>query len=89
MIDLTTVQCEKPPQPEGVEVTYDSLQYGSTINYKCKPSYTYALEQNGICANSGKWTVSPPTCLRESFHIFIVGLDCDKQSNNFDKLCMV
>ena len=77
------MQCEKPPESEGVEVTYDSLQHGSSIKYQCQPNYTYSPERNGICDDSGAWTISPPTCLRESFHIFIVGLDCDKQSNNF------
>lgn len=74
MLDLTTVQCEKPPQPEGVALTYDSLEYGSVIKYECQANYTYVLERNGICDNSGLWTVSPPDCQRESCHIFITGL---------------
>ena len=74
MLDLTTVQCEKPPQPEGVAVTYDSLEYGSVIKYECQENYTYVLERDGICDNSGLWTLSPPDCQRESCHIFITGL---------------
>ena len=74
MFDVTTVQCDKPPQPEGVAITYDSLEYGSAIRYKCQANYTYEPEINGICDNSGLWTASPPHCQRKSFHIFIVGL---------------
>lgn len=59
---LATVHCEKPPQPEGVIVAYDSLQYGSIIKYKCQNNYTYVRERIGMCNNSGLWTISPPDC---------------------------
>ena len=74
MPDLTIVRCDKPPQPEGVAVTYNSLEYGSVIKYKCQANYTYVPERDGLCDNSGLWTVSPPDCQRESFLIFIIGL---------------
>ena len=74
VLDLTTVRCDKPPQPEGVEVTYDSLEYGSLIEYNCKENYTYSPVSGGSCNNYGLWTISPPDCQRKSFHIFITGL---------------
>jgi len=66
MTYLTTVRCSEPPQPEGVQVTYDSLELESKITYKCKDGYSYMPEKTGVCSESGLWTVSPPdNCLRE------------------------
>lgn len=86
MIDLTTVRCAKPPQPEGVVVDYDSLLYGSKIRYKCQSGYTYVRERTGVCDESGLWTISPPDCQRKLYHIFIMGWTVGIKSSN---LCMV
>lgn len=66
MTNLTTVRCSEPPQPEGVLATYDSLEFGSRIAYKCMDGYSYMLEKTGVCSESGQWTISPPdNCKRQ------------------------
>ncbi|KAK2575996.1 hypothetical protein KPH14_007355 [Odynerus spinipes] len=61
-VQVTSVQCPKPDNPENGKAVYTSYAYNSIVSYECKYGYTVVGAATRRCGADRKWTGKTPTC---------------------------
>ncbi|KAL2719515.1 protein lev-9 [Vespula squamosa] len=61
-VQVTSVQCPKPENPENGKAVYTSYAYNSIVSYECKYGYTVVGAATRRCGADRKWAGKTPTC---------------------------
>ncbi|KAG7211048.1 hypothetical protein KM043_016409 [Ampulex compressa] len=61
-VQVTSVQCPKPENPNNGKAVYTSYAYNSIVSYECKYGYTVIGAATRRCGADGKWTGKTPSC---------------------------
>ena len=59
---VTSVECEVPPDPGNGKAVYTSFAYNSVVSYECKAGYTIIGDKTRRCGADGKWSGQTPLC---------------------------
>ena len=59
---ITVIVCPEPAQVLNANVSYTSLQYGSTATYSCNEGYSTDGDLNVLCTGEGLWDGILPVC---------------------------
>ncbi|CAH1782647.1 unnamed protein product, partial [Owenia fusiformis] len=74
--DRCKVYCDPPTMPEFG--TYVPMDYkygeGDIVTFQCNAGYSLSENISVLCSANGAWSPSPPSCVKDPFRSWIVGI---------------
>ena len=66
------ILCPDLTYPENGQVVMSGMTPGDTAMYSCNVGFELVGADTVTCGSDGVWSVGPPVCIRELFHIFVL-----------------